>query len=45
MSAGTIVTDARIIEHVEAGKPVAAVRLRLPEILLWTVLSVVVTPS
>lgn len=27
MSAGTIVTDTRIIEHVEAGKPVAAVRM------------------
>lgn len=39
MSDDMVVTDARIIERVEAGKPLAAVRMRLPEVVLWTVIA------
>lgn len=40
MSDDVVVTEARIIERVEAGKPLARERMGLPEMLLWTVISV-----
>lgn len=40
MSDEVIVTDATIVERVAAGSRVRRVGMRLPEILLWTVISV-----